>query len=135
MPDPTGSTHLQLSDLDVGDVVRTLKDYGAWTATLDEDFEPVTDAVRRCVHKERERRLKPVLDVLGYTSEVCKLNGRISSADAGGSCSQPKLFASGRGPMSMQDPPAQTWFLFEYRALLVMMALLEVQPPLGNMGG
>jgi hypothetical protein len=37
--------------------------------------------------------------------------------------------------MSMQDPPAQTWFLFEYRALLVMMALLEVQPPLGNMGG
>jgi hypothetical protein len=82
MPDPISGSHLQLSDLGGGDVVKKLEDYGSWTGTLEKDFKPLTPEVYKCMHEEREQKLKPVLDALGYPREVCELDDQINSADA-----------------------------------------------------
>jgi hypothetical protein len=77
MPDPIDGTHLQLCKLDYRDIVPKLDDFGEWTSKLEvnQDFVPITTEVHRCTHSEREQRIKPILDALGYTGQVCDADG------------------------------------------------------------
>jgi hypothetical protein len=81
MPDPIQGAHLQLRKLNYPDIVDKLDAFGEWSGTLDKDFIPVTAAVDKCMHEEREEKMQPILDALGYEREVRGLDAQIDGAD------------------------------------------------------
>jgi hypothetical protein len=75
MPDSIHGTHLRLSNLAYNGIVKKLNDVGEWTSKLDKDndFQRQTTEVHKCTHPDREQKLQPILDALGYTRQVCDL--------------------------------------------------------------
>lgn len=59
-------THLQPVNLD-GNITKELDNFGQWAQTI--EFKPLNGGVRKCEHKEREQKIRPVMMELGY--EVC----------------------------------------------------------------
>lgn len=66
-------SHLQLSYLKGRNIVKVLDNFVEWTSTV--EFQPLTTEVHKCMHKEREQRLKPVFEELGFMPEVRDLKG------------------------------------------------------------
>ncbi len=63
MPVQISGTHLQTVDLDDKTTVE-LVDFGQWVKTV--EFRSMNDDVKKCEHKDRERKISPVMKELGY---------------------------------------------------------------------
>jgi len=57
-------THLQAVNLDGENVKSELDQFGQWAQTV--KFTPQNDHVAKCEHRDRKRRLRPVMKELGY---------------------------------------------------------------------
>ena len=75
MSDLITGTHLQSTDLDGQNIVPELQHLGEWTGKL--IFDPLSTELHKCNHKDRERKLKPVLKELGYKIEVCGIHSHM----------------------------------------------------------
>ena len=63
MPVLISGTHLEPVDLD-GNITNELGRFGQWAQTV--EFKPLNDDVKKCEHKDRERKIRPVMKELGY---------------------------------------------------------------------
>jgi hypothetical protein len=63
MPVQISGTHLQTVNLD-GKTTDELVKFGQWAQTV--EFRSVNDDVKKCEHKDRERKIRPVMKELGH---------------------------------------------------------------------
>jgi hypothetical protein len=74
MSDLITGTHLQPDNLNSQNIVQELDRFGQWTRVV--EFQSLSNEVKKCMHKDRERMLGPVLRELGYKIEVCNLHAQ-----------------------------------------------------------
>jgi hypothetical protein len=63
MPVHISGTHLQPVNLD-DNTTNKLGRFGEWAQTV--EFRLLNDDVKKCEHKDRERKIRPVIKELGY---------------------------------------------------------------------
>lgn len=63
MPVQVSGIHLQPVDLH-GKTIDELVTFGQWAQTV--EFRPLNEDVKKCEHKDRERKIRPVMKELGY---------------------------------------------------------------------
>lgn len=64
-------THLIPEQLDGRGITEELNRFGEWAGTVDfQDLEPQVKKCKKCGHKDREQKLRPVLEGLGYQDKL-----------------------------------------------------------------
>jgi hypothetical protein len=66
--------HLELEDLvevlgDGTNIKHELDHFGEWAEK--KEFDPLRRGVQKCRHKDRDRKVRPILKELGYENKVC----------------------------------------------------------------
>jgi len=70
MSDLITGTHFQRDDLNGQNIIHELECFGQWAYTVEFHTLAETEEFKKCEHKGRELKLKPVISELGYKIEV-----------------------------------------------------------------
>jgi hypothetical protein len=81
MPDLITGNHLEPEDLAeiLGDGINIryeLDYFGEWAE--EKEFEPLRKGVEKCRHKDRDRKVRPVLKELGYENKVSNFYAKMA---------------------------------------------------------
>jgi hypothetical protein len=77
MPALVTGTHLQLYKVEGKNSPKELRRFGEWTAAA--KFDPVNDETGQCKHKDRHRKLEPVLKELKYKARSFHLEEKANA--------------------------------------------------------
>lgn len=75
MSDLITGKHLEAEDLDGQNIKIELDRFGQWTKTL--RFDPLSDEIQKCRHKDIDRMLRPVLKELGYDNKLHRIKYQV----------------------------------------------------------